>query len=172
MEELIRHVYLLFPHKKIIVKGHPKDSLQNHNRYRGVCNEFEKFTYVVNTNNLGYCKYAERVIAINSTTINEALVFHKAVMTYGKNNFYGKGVTYEVHDPSDSTYQRDFLRYEPNADHIEKYLCYLLSLQFDSTNPNMKKVLKHFKLTKNKIKNRKIRLENNKPKQVIEHGHI
>ena len=146
MADFITHIANVFEDKKLIIKGHPKDLQQNHARYKGICSKIPNATYVMNTNNLGYCKYADRVIAINSTTINEALVFQKAVMTYGKNNFYGKGVTYEVSDINDYTFQRNFLFYEPDLNHVEDYLCHLLSLQFDSTNPNMKKVLKHFSL--------------------------
>jgi hypothetical protein len=149
MKDFILHIASIFPDKQLVVKGHPKDLVQNHIRYNQICNSLYNVKYVSDQNNIGYCKYADCVIAINSTAVNEALIFQKPVMTYGKNNFSNKGVTYEVNDVNDISFQRNFLNYKPDLDHIEQYLCYLLSLQFDSTNPNMKKVLRHFKI-KNK----------------------
>jgi len=145
MKDFILHVASIFVDKQLVVKSHPKDLLQNHHRYKEICDSLNNVKYVSDKNNIGYCKYAERVIAINSTVVNEALLFQKPVMTYGKNNFSSKGVTYEVKDVSDISFQRNFLNYKPDIDHVEKYLCYLLSIQFDSTNPNMKKVLKYLK---------------------------
>lgn len=145
MATFISHVVKIFKDKKIVIKVHPKDTPDNLLRYRKLCQNMNNVIFASDSNNIGYCKHADRIIAINSTVINEALLFHKPVMTYGKNNFYGKGVTYEVKDINDLKYQYSFLEYQPNKKDIENYLCYLLSLQFDSTEPNMKKALMYFR---------------------------
>ena len=46
-------------------------------------------------------------------------------MTYGKNNFYGKGITYEVEDIEDLRYQKDFSMWKPNANKVHNYLYFL-----------------------------------------------
>ena len=100
MASLIKHVSGMFPDRKIIVKAHPKDSTSNKERYRRICNGVN-LIYVDDRNNMSYIKGADRVIAINSTVVNEALLFNKPVMTYGINYFSNKGVTYEVSDIND-----------------------------------------------------------------------
>ena len=63
---------------------------------------------------------------------------------YGKNNFYGKGVTYEVKDISDRGYQKDFCKWSPNMNKLNNYLYYLLDRQFDKNNPDINKALMYF----------------------------
>lgn len=145
MANLISHVSKLFPTERIVVKAHPKDTPHNIERYRSLCNRISNTKFVMDSNNIGWCRYAKGVIAINSTVINEALVFNKPVMTYGLNTFSGKGVTYEINDIKDIEKQKDFVNWQPNETTIEEYICWILSLQFDRRNPNMKKVLEYFK---------------------------
>ena len=96
-------------------------------------------------NNIGWCKHADRMVAINSTSINEALLYSKPVMTYGINNFYDKGVTYTIKNIEDINYQKDFLYYLPDKERCKNYINFLLSKQFKKDSPNMKKALKYFK---------------------------
>lgn len=143
MVSFINHVARLF-NKKIIVKVHPKDTAVNKEKYRNACNRISNVRYVEDTNNIGWCKFASYVIAINSTSINEALLYRKPVMTYGINNFYDKGVTYCIKDVNDIEYQKNFLDYTVDIESIDNYINYLLSLQFSKNNPDMNKANKYF----------------------------
>ena len=95
-------------------------------------------------NNIGWCKFADRVIAINSTSINEALLYNKPVMTYGINNFYDKGVTYTIKNINDTNYQQKFSEYSPDLNKVKNYINFLLSKQFNKENPNILKALTYF----------------------------
>ena len=66
-------------------------------------------------------------------------------MTYGLNIFSNKGVTYEINDATDLQHQRNFISWKPDLNKTDSYVCWLLGLQFDSSNPNMTKVLNYFK---------------------------
>jgi hypothetical protein len=143
MAEFIKHVTGLFPDKKIIVKVHPKDSESNKQKYKRFCNK-PNIVYVDDKNNISYIKGAERVIAINSTVVNEALLFNKPVMTYGINYFSNKGVTYEVSNISDLEYQKKFLSFNPNANKVESYITMLLDLQLTRNNFTLNKVQSFF----------------------------
>jgi hypothetical protein len=143
MGSLINHIAGLFK-TQIIVKVHPKDTSANKERYKKICNQYSHVKFVEDRNNIGWCKFANRVISINSTSINEALLFHKPIMTYGKNNFYGKGITYEIKDIKDTDYQKEFLNYSPNVEKCKNYINFLLSKQFDKENPNIQKALTYF----------------------------
>lgn len=145
MINLISHVSQLFPNENIIVKTHPKDTPQNLLRYRKLCNSLPNVKMVTDGNNIGWCRYCKGVIAINSTVINEALIFNKPIMTYGINTFSNKGITYEIDDLDNIEKQKNFLNWKADENRIEEYICWLLSLQFDRNNPNMKKVLEYFK---------------------------
>ena len=145
MVDFINHVSTLFPSKRIVVKAHPKDTPNNIKRYKSLCHKLSNTKFVMDLNNIGWCRYSKGVIAINSTVINEALLFNKPVMTYGLNTFSGKGVTYEINDIKDIEKQKAFIDWQPNENIIEEYVCWILSLQFDRRNPNMKKVLEYFK---------------------------
>lgn len=143
MKDLIEHVAKLFS-KKIIIKVHPKDTLVNKRRYREICQKYSHLKYVEDLNNIGWCKFADRMVAINSTSINEALLYEKPVMTYGINNFYDKGVTYTVKNIKDIDYQKEFLNYSPNLEKCRNYINFLLSKQFNKENPNIQKALAYF----------------------------
>ena len=145
MANFISHISKLFPGEKIIVKAHPKDTPNNLSKYRDLCNKLINVKFVMDKNNIGWCKYAKGVIAINSTVINEALVFNKPVMTFGLNTFSNKNVTYEIGDLNNIEHQKNFLNWKPILSEVESYVCWILSLQFDRNNPNMKKVLNYFK---------------------------
>ena len=145
MSKFINHIIKVFPNKRLVVKVHPKDDTNNIKRYREICKQHSVVYFVEDKNNIGWCRYANGIISINSTVINEALVFRKPIMTYGSNTFSNKGVTYEIKDITDIQYQRNFLLWKPNLDKIDSYICWLLGLQFNSSNPNMEKVLKYFK---------------------------
>jgi len=144
MKDLIEHVAKLFT-KKIIIKVHPKDTPLNKRRYKDVCKKFSHIKFVDDLNNIGWCKHADRMVAINSTSINEALLYGKPVMTYGINNFYDKGVTYTIKDIKDINYQKDFLQYSPNRKQCKNYINFLLSKQFKKDNPDMKTAITYFK---------------------------
>lgn len=143
MKDLIEHVAKLFS-KKIIIKVHPKDTLVNKRRYREICKKYSHLKYVEDLNNIGWCKFADRMVAINSTSINEALLYDKPAMTYGINNFYDKGVTYTVKNIKDIDHQKEFLNYSPNIEKCRNYINFLLSKQFNKENPNIQKALAYF----------------------------
>jgi len=143
MKDLIEHVAKLFS-TKIIIKVHPKDTLVNKRRYKEICSKYPHLKYVEDLNNIGWCKFADRVIAINSTSINEALLYNKPVMTYGINNFYDKGVTYTIKNISDTDHQQKFLEYSPDLIKVKNYINFLLFKQFNKENPNISKALTYF----------------------------
>ena len=66
-------------------------------------------------------------------------------MTFGLNTFSNKNVTYEIGDLNNIEHQKNFLNWKPILSEVESYVCWILSLQFDRNNPNMKKVLNYFK---------------------------
>tara|TARA_R110000803_G_scaffold63613_3_gene124313 strand:- start:2357 stop:3355 length:999 start_codon:yes stop_codon:yes gene_type:complete len=145
MGEFINHIITLFPNKTLVVKAHPKDTRDNLQRYQLICKQHTNVYFIEDSNNIGWCKSASGIIAINSTVINEALIFRKPIMTYGLNIFSNKGVTYEINDATDLQHQRNFISWKPDLNKIDSYVCWLLGLQFDSSNPNMAKVLNYFK---------------------------
>tara|TARA_R110001592_G_scaffold282833_1_gene550638 strand:+ start:3566 stop:4564 length:999 start_codon:yes stop_codon:yes gene_type:complete len=145
MGEFINHIISLFPNKTLVVKAHPKDKRDNLQRYQLICKQYTNVYFIEDSNNIGWCKSASGIIAINSTVINEALIFRKPIMTYGLNIFSNKGVTYEINDATDLQHQRNFISWKPDLNKIDSYVCWLLGLQFDSSNPNMTKVLNYFK---------------------------
>ena len=144
MKDFIQHIATLFDKENIVIKVHPKDTPHNKSRYANFCKNYSNVHFIDDMNGIGWCRYSDRVISINSTSINESLIFSKPVMTYGKNNFYGKGVTYEVKDISDRGYQKDFCKWSPNMNKLNNYLYYLLDRQFDKNNPDINKALMYF----------------------------
>jgi len=140
----IEHTCTLFHEHQILVKCHPKDTPSNITRYEEICGRFSNVIFVNDKNNISYCAQAKAVIAINSTAINEALMFHKPVMAFGYNIFSNKGIVYEVNDIGDIKYQRGFLKFKPNGNLVDRYLRYLLSRQITVTSPEIEKVIPLF----------------------------
>ncbi len=143
MESFIKHIVMLFQDKLIIIKPHPKDSIINKQNILKECQKYTNTQYTESLNSISWGYYSNGIIAINSTIINEMLLFHKPIMTYGINYFSNKGVTYEVTSENIEE-QRNFLNYKINESNINKYLTSLLNLQFNSGNPDIIKTLKYF----------------------------
>jgi hypothetical protein len=145
MSSFINHVCRIFHDKRILVKVHPKDNIKNKEEYKRICAQYKNITLIDDMLNISYISKAKCVISINSTIVNEALLFNKPVMTYGINYFSNKNVTYEVKNISDEKYQRDFLNFKPDINKIDRYITLLLNIQFNRSSFNINKIYNFFK---------------------------
>jgi hypothetical protein len=142
MESFILHICKTFKDITLLIKAHPKDSIKNKEIYRRICSQYKNTIFVDDTLNISYLAKANNVIAINSTVINEALLFNKSIMTYGINNFSNKGITYEIKDISDIKYQHNFFNFKPDYHEIEKYLSLILNVQYNRSTFDINKIYK------------------------------
>lgn len=139
MAEFIHHVARVFPQKAMYIKGHPKDSQENLRRYKHICETYPNLYWcdAKTTSGLVLAQTCERMISINSTSINEALLCNKPVMTYGHGIFLNKEIVYEIDDISDIRSQQLFLEFKANPHNIDRYLCLLLSKQHHVSEVNI-----------------------------------
>lgn len=141
MFEFIDYVNATFPKSKKVFKVHPKDPQKP--LIRDYINSLnDTCIYVEDTNQIGWGLYSRFVLSINSTLVNEMLLFYKKVFTFGKNYFSNKGVTLEC-DPTKSL---NYGKYEPDKEKIDKYLTGLSKIQFQSNNPDINRALSIWKL--------------------------
>jgi hypothetical protein len=118
---VVRH----FADQHVVIRRHPRGDL-------GLV--FPGAIYVedsISTKDLAF--HAKALVGINSTSLIEALVHYKPVLTLGHNVASGKGVFYE--GSSAFSNPRKILKWSPDADRVDRVLSLLLSKQFLSSNP-------------------------------------
>lgn len=144
MKQFVQHVITLFPNNRILVKAHPKDTAERKNIYRRICRKYSNVIFKDDTENITYCYHCKCVVSINSTVVNEALLFDKPVMTYGRGIFNNKDVTYHIDDITNTQKQIGFLSWKPDHEKIRQYISMLLDHQYSASSPDIDKIVNRY----------------------------
>lgn len=136
MKRFVRFVVKRFPKSKKVFKVHPKDP-DRHKLVAFINKCGAKSIAVDDANPIAWGYHSKMILAINSTLVNELLVFNKKIITFGTNYFSNKGVTYEV--GSDGVINHRL--FQPDNRRSQQYLTGLYRLQIDARNPDVEKAL-------------------------------